>query len=261
MHALCLVLVTVFAGQACHGYQGPSYTLGRGPSGSTRAEQAGLRKYPGHRKHDANHLRKLNKEIKNKSFSDEDGELQPAAGVLHNPAARPPVRTDSHTPEGLPTIKASSFPVPLTASKPSAAPRRLLHSPARDGGGKDTTTPWPYIRPSYSFHFPIDLDKGKLLFPVDLDKGKPHVPIDLDDWKPCKNKPPGLVDNVPTAPPHVCDFCPSENGMNPLDPCTVRMAARTTQCKALVPGSVVRCIVVLHFLHSLQDSAGEFRKA
>lgn len=208
MHFLCLVLVTVFAGQACHGYQGPFNTLDRARRGSTRAEQDGLREHPGHRKHDTNLLKKRNKKIKTENFSDEDDEFQPAGGVLHNPAASTPVRTDSHTPNGDPTAKANSVLVPLMPPEPLVAPRRLLHPPTRDGGGEeeDREAPWPFMRPSSSFHFPIDMDVGK----------------------PCK-KSPGMTDNIATAPPNVCDLCPSENGKNPLDPCTVRKAARTRQ--------------------------------
>lgn len=195
MQVICLVLVIVFAGQACHGFQGPSYTIGRARRGST------LRDYPGHRKLDTNRLKKLNKGIKRKDFSDEQGDLHPFAGVLHNLADTPSsVRTSSHSRDGLPIVKSSSVPLYLTPPKPPAAPRRLLHPPARNSGVEEEVTraPWPHIKPASPFHFPVDLDEGK----------------------PCRNSPPGMVDSVPTAPPQVCDLCPSEQGMNPLDPCT-----------------------------------------
>lgn len=217
MHVLCLVLVTVYAGQACHAlldYQGPPYTLDRARHGLPPAERADLREYSGRREYDVNYLKKLYKGIKNKRFSGADGALDSAGGVPHSPAAAPPpVRTHSHAHATKP-----SAPVSLAAPEPPAAPARLLHPPAGDGGDKeeDTGAPRRHLRPSSSFRFPA------------------QVP----DEHPCK-RPPGEVGYIVTAPPNVCDLCPSENGKNPLDPCTVRMSPRTDRYRGAVRGSFV----------------------
>lgn len=221
MNVICLMLVIVYAGQACQGilvYQEPHYALDNARSGSSRAEQADLGEYQGHRVNNVNQVKKSlrttlqNKDTKHKIFSDAGEALHPSVGVLHKPVASSLVRTSSVAPDKRHTTMADSVSEPPAEDiKPPDFSHRLMHHPTEDGGNKNG-------------------DRGH---PGGYDKLTPfRFSIEEPEAMPC-NKPPGAAINIATAPPNVCDLCPNENGKNPLDPCTVRTSAptNTTQIK------------------------------
>lgn len=232
MYLLCLVLVTVNAGQACHGIlvnQETQNTFDRARSGSSRIEQPGSGEYSGYRSLNVDIVKKSLKTIfkdnnlKHKFISDSASAFYPSAAALHKPAASSSVRTSSLAPDKRHIIMADPVSVPMGDRKPMDFPLRLMQHTTDDGKDKEgEKRNWKYGKPS-SFHRPTDMPGAM----------------------PCK-KPRGADESIATAPPNVCDLCPNENGMNPLDPCTVRISILTgTRTK-------IKCILSNIFCKMLQ---------